>query len=103
MDRHFNTGTDKLLGEWGDDAIMGLELAIQDWDNLAKELWHHLALNWGDLDGSLDRVNDWQSGGGQDREASLSNKHVGSIKDLVCSNVVELNIMSFLKPGGELL
>merc|ERR550517_2012841 len=103
MDGHFNTGTDKLLGKWGDDAIVGLELAIQDWDNLGEDLWHHFTLHWGDLNGCLDRVDNWQGGGGQDWEASLSNKHVGSIKDLVCSNVVELNIMSSLKLGGELL
>merc|ERR1719167_704428 len=103
MDGHFNTSTHKLLGEWGNDAIVGLELAIQDWENLAEKLWHQLALHWGDLHGSLDRVNDWQSGGGQDWEASFSSKHVGSIKDLVCSNVVELNIMSSLHLGGQSL
>ena len=54
MNGHFNTGTNKLLGKWGDDAIVGLELAIQDWDNLGKDPWHHLALHWGDLEGSLD-------------------------------------------------
>merc|ERR1712111_191300 len=99
VDRHLDASSDHLLGEWRDNAKVGLDLAVDNWDNLAKDL----AFLWCDNNGSLDRVDDWHGGGSQDWEASFGDKNEGGIKDLVGTNMVELNLMSSLKLGSKLL
>jgi len=103
VEGHVNTRANELLGEWSDDTIDGLELAVQDWDNLGRDDWGPVAFNTRDLDGSLDSIDNWQSRDGHNWETSFSDKHVGLLKDLRGSNLVEFHLMTRLDLPGKLL
>jgi len=99
---HVDTRANELLGEWSDDTEGSLELAVQDWDKLGREPWG-VVLHTRDLDGSLDSIDNWQSGGRHDWETSLSDVHVGGLIDLGGANLVEFHVKSRLELPGELL
>jgi len=103
VDRHINTRANELLGEWSDDTEGSLKLAVQNWDNLSRNLWDHVALHTRDLNGSLDSIDKWQSGDGHNWETSLGDMHVGGLKDLGSTNLVELKLMAILELPGKLL
>ena len=103
VEGHVNTRANELLGEWSDNTIDGLELAVQDWDNLGRDDWGPVAFDTRDLDGSLDSIDNWQSRDGHNWETSLSDMHVGLLKDLSSSNLVEFHLMTRLHLPGKLL
>jgi len=103
MQGHVDTRSNNLTSEWRDNTVDDIHLARDDWHNLSRDRWGLVALDLGHLEGSLDRVDNWDGGGGEDWETSLSWHQVGSLGELGGTNMGELNIVSSARNLSELL
>jgi len=97
-----NSGSDELLGQWGDDTTVGLDLSVVNWDELGRNLWKNVTSHWGHGEGSLEGQDMWHGRGGHDWETGLSNENVGGIEDLEALNLIEFHVKARLELHGHL-